>query len=259
MLDLTDVLREAMLDHALAEFPRESCGLVLRDSQGRLYYFRARNLMPEGEEGKDRFVLDPASWCEAEEEGRIEAIVHSHPNATAIPSMFDRVSCAKSRYPWFIVACPAGAIKRIDPDGWSAPLVGRTFHHGVLDCYTLLQDYYLRRLDITLPDFERDDEWWARPEGAPGSDLYATQFEQAGFVQVLGAPQVHDVLMMQVAAHRWNHAAIYTGNDRILHHLHGRVSCHDTFDDAWRDRTKAVLRHIHRIRPSDAVWELMAA
>lgn len=259
MCELIEDVRAAMLAHAEAEFPREACGLIVLDADGRLAYVKSENLAPLGAEGKDQFVIDPESWCAAEEEGRIEAIVHSHPNGTAQPSMADRLECARSGLPWFIVAWPSAVIRRIEPEQWAAPLVGRTFHHGVLDCYTLLQDYYRRRLNITLPDFERDDEWWARPEGAPNSDLYATQFEQAGFVRVQGPPQVHDVLMMQVAARRWNHAAIYTSDDRILHHLHGHVSCHETYDDAWRGRTKAVLRHIYRIRPDEAAAQLMAA
>jgi proteasome lid subunit RPN8/RPN11 len=90
----------------------------------------------------DAFVLDPRDYAAAADEGTVLAIVHSHPNASAHPSMADRVMCERSGLPWLIMGWPSGVMTRTEPVGWRAPLVGREFHHGVLDCYTLIQDYY---------------------------------------------------------------------------------------------------------------------
>lgn len=234
---LTDELRQALLAHAEAEAPRECCGVLVRDPDGgTLHYMPARNLLDTA--GQDRFVMDPLDWAAAEDFGQVLAVVHSHPGASANPSMADRVQCEKTGLPWLVVGWPSGVMKEIAPQGWQAPYEGREFSHGVLDCYTLVQDWYLRELQIELPDFERDDEWWLH-----GQDLYMANFAQAGFVQVQGAPQQHDVLLMRVASPKANHGAVYLGDGKMLHHLHSRLSTKDVFGGYWARNLVALLRH----------------
>jgi cell wall-associated NlpC family hydrolase len=55
----------------------------------------------------------------------------------------------------------------------------------VLDCYTLVRDWYRREAGIELPDFERADDWWNQ-----GQDLYMQQFAQAGFSRIPDAAQI---------------------------------------------------------------------
>ena len=167
------------------------------------------------------------------------AVVHSHPNASANPSMADRVGCERSALPWLVLGWPSGVVKEVSPEGWQAPYKGREFVHGVLDCYTLIQDWYRRELALDLPDFDREDDWWDR-----GQDLYMANFAAAGFVRVDGAvPQRHDVLLMQVRANVANHGAVYLGDGVILHHLWGRLSCEDVYGGYWQRHTLALLRH----------------
>lgn len=104
----------------------------------------------------------------------------------------------------------AGGVVEIEPCGYEAPLVGRPFSHGHLDCIQLVNDYYKRELGIILPNFERHDGWW--DDGR--SDLYTEGFPKAGFVRVDGEPRKHDVLLMQIRSKNRvpNHAAIYLGD-----------------------------------------------
>lgn len=247
---LTDSLREAMHAHAEQEFPRECCGLVLR-ADGDLFYQRCRNTV-EAADGADRFKLHPEDYAAAEDRGEVLAVVHSHPNACANASMADRVGCEASGLPWLIVGWPSGVITQLAPSGWRAPYVGREFHHGVLDCYSLIQDWYWRELRIELPHFERDDDWWTPAPGKPAKDLYMDGFEQAGFVRVSGTPQRHDVVLMQIRSDRANHGAVYVGDGTILHHLHSRLSCHDVYGGTWERHTLALLRHINLVQPAQA-------
>lgn len=235
-------LQPAIAEHAAAEFPRECCGLVVFwPADGTATYERCANLAAGQEQ--DRFVLDPVRLAELEDAGgQVLAVVHSHPNASAHPSMADRVMCERSGVPWLIMGWPSGVMTRTDPTGWHAPLIGREFAHGTLDCYTLIRDYYAHELGIELPDFERPDGWWETP-GAPGSNLYRDNFAAAGFHLVGGRPQAHDVLLMRVAARVDNHAAVFVGDGTILHHLYGRLSCRDVWGDGWERHTTAVLRH----------------
>lgn len=235
---LTDELRAAIAAHAEKEAPRECCGLLLRAVDGgTLHYMACRNAAP-GPAGEDRFTLHPEDYAAAEDFGEVLAIVHSHPNASANPSMADRVMCERSGLPWLVMGWPSGVIKECTPEGWQAPYVGREFAHGVLDCYTIIQDWYRRELAIELPDFDREDDWWLR-----GEDLYMQGFAAAGFVQVQGQPRRHDVILMQVRSNQANHGAVYLGDGVILHHLWGRPSCEDVYGGYWLQHTAALLRH----------------
>lgn len=225
---------EQLAAHAQSEAPRECCGLLIAGAAD-VEYFPCRNLALRAVQ---QFVLDPADWARAEDTGQVLAVCHSHPNASANPSMADRMMCERSGLPWMILGWPSLVVKRVDPSGWEAPLVGREFHHGVLDCYTLIQDYFRRTLNFHLPDFDREDGWWAK-----GQNLYREGFAAAGFVEVNDVPREHDVLLMQVYSDVENHGAVTIAGGQILHHLYGRLSSRDTYGGYWRRHTRAVLRH----------------
>jgi proteasome lid subunit RPN8/RPN11 len=236
--DLTEELREALRADAQAAYPAECCGLLVSEfSTGLPCYLPCRNIAA-GAQARDSFVLDPQDWCDAEEIGRVLAVVHSHPDASANPSTADRVHCERSGLPWLIVGWPSGVIVELQPSGWQAPLVGREFVFGVLDCYTLIQDHFQRELGVALPDFERSDDFWTR-----GEELYLQGFEAAGFRQVQGTPQRHDVILMQVASRVTNHGAVYLGDGTMLHHLYGQLSTRDVYGGYWLRHTRMVVRH----------------
>lgn len=247
-LDLTDDLRAALHAAAQACYPRECCGLVIRrPGVAAAEYWPCRNTLA-AELAQDRFVLAPEDYAAAEDAGEVLAVVHSHPNASANPSSADRVCCEHSGLPWLIVGWPSGVVVQLLPEGWEAPLVGREFAFGVLDCYTLIQDYFRRELGLELPDFEREDGFWERRQDAqgvfqPGEELYLNGFEAAGFVPVDGEPRRHDVILMQVASDVVNHGAVYLGDGTILHHIYGRLSCRDPYGGTWQRHTRLVVRH----------------
>jgi len=109
----------------------------------------------------------------------------------------------------------------------------------VLDCYSLIRDWYRQERGIDLPDFTRFDEWWRR-----GENLYLDNFSGAGFHEVESSDMnPGDVLLMQVASPVPNHAAIYLGDGLILHHLQGRLSSRDVYGGYWQKITTHTLRH----------------
>lgn len=232
---MTPENRRLALDHAMREAPREACGLLIVE-RGREIYVPCRNLAV----GSNHFILDPLGYAAAEERGEIVAVIHSHPGAPPEPSQADRVACEASGVPWHIVGLPSGAWASIEPCGYVAPLVGRTWAHGVLDCYGIVRDYYGQVLGISLPNFAREDEWWLK-----GQNLYLDNFAKAGFEEVNPVTlREHDVVLMQIRSQVPNHAAVYVGGNLILHHNTNRLSSRDNYADYYRRHTVKVLRYV---------------
>lgn len=229
---ITDKIKKEIITHAAEESPRESCGLVVV-KKGKPVYIKCRNIAEKNE----HFVIHPEDQQKAEDAGEVIAVVHSHPFISLKPSEADLVGCEATQVPWVIVNHPTGEMVTIEPSGYKAPLIGRTFHHGVLDCYSLIRDYYKEVLSIALPDFERRDEWWLK-----GENLYLDGFSKAGFVEVQDMKE-HDVLLMKVASKVPNHGAVLEKNGTIIHHQMGRLSSRDVYGGWYRKVTVKILRH----------------
>lgn len=238
--------KEAILNHAAACYPRESCGVIVNRE-----YIECENTSNSDSE----FVISPRDIVRAEAKGKIEAIVHSHPNGSTKPSTFDRLQMPHHGLPWVIASYPDIDIKVHKPRDYVASLINREYIHGILDCYSIVRDYYERELDIQLDNFERHDRWW---EYSNSADLYVDNFESQGFIQVNDL-QRHDVILCRVqpTAHI-NHALVYLGNDGqlkseisesvvadhlVLHHPYRRRSRREIYGNVWQERSAIIVRH----------------
>jgi proteasome lid subunit RPN8/RPN11 len=231
---LSETVKAKFVEQAKAESPREACGLVIIKN-GKQVYCPAKNLA----KGSDNFILDPLDYEKADTAGEIVAVIHSHPNMSAKPSQADLVACEGSGLPWFICGIPSEQWEYIKPSGYIAPLVGRQWSHGVLDCYAIIRDWYAQEKNISLLDFERSDEWWKM-----GGNLYLDNFEKAGFKRItLEELSCGDVILMTVNSTVPNHGAIYLGDNMILHHVHGRLSTRDIFGGYWLKNAMVYLRY----------------
>jgi proteasome lid subunit RPN8/RPN11 len=242
-IDFTRVLPFIQI-HADAQAPRECCGLVVRRADGELQYVPCRNLSHE----RDQFVIDPVDAANAEDIGVPVAYAHSHVYTPPIPTDADRVDMARTGLPWIIVNHPVGSFTVNLPEPFVAPLVGRAFVHGVHDCYGLCRDYYAG-IGITLNDYPRVWGWWERNDGP---DLYRENFAREGFVVVregaldaggLHELRPHDAILMRIRAPRDNHAAVYVGENVILHHLIDHLSRRETLGEFYQRHATAILRH----------------
>lgn len=113
------------------------------------------------------------------------------------------------------------------------PLIGRSFVHGVWDCYSLVRDAFKIGREgmkeqgmewshdpVTLPDVPRNDGWWST-----GQDLYMDWLKPAGFVEIsAAAARPGDGFLMKIRSDKLNHAGVLVSDDAILHHLPTRLS-----------------------------------
>ncbi|WP_250483310.1 C40 family peptidase [Caballeronia sp. GaOx3] len=240
--------RAAIQAHALARYPNESCGLIVGGD-----YLACSNASRHSSE---HFAISPAEYAQAEDIGAVQAIVHSHPDASAMPSLDDLLACAASSIPVWVIQsvhgvaggdAAAGPLHQFTANAVAqavacAPLIGARFAHGTHDCYGLVRRYYRAALGLDLPDFERSGKWWHDA----ACSLYLDNYESAGFVNAGLAASLHagDVLLMSIASRYGapNHAAVYLGRDEILHHLWDQLSRREPLP-RYRKYVTHVLRH----------------
>ena len=237
MIELPESIKTQIRQHANSAFPHECCGVVLDDTE----YVPCRNIAA-GIEEQD-FAIDPSDYANAEDRGIITAIVHSHPNGDHKASEADLVSCEKSGKPWYILSWPADNFGRIEPEGRVTPLLGRQFAYGVLDCLSLVIDYYKKELDVDIDYFQSEFDWWSK-----GKNYYQENWDswtEGAFVEINDHSDLkkHDILLMQVVSEVPNHAGVYLGNNMVLHHLMGRLSTEDVYGGYFEKHTVHVLRH----------------
>ena len=240
---LTKSIKATIIDHANRDYPREACGVIVGKE-----YIPCKNIAADDAQ----FEICPYDLVGAGKEGKILAYVHSHPDGSCEPSMPDRVQMNLHGLPWVITN--GHDVELHKPDGYQAPLLGREYHHGLMDCYSLVKDYYQRELGITLNDYERQDCWWENKDNKP---LYVDNFKKEGFVEV-DTIQKHDLILARLGrTEHINHALVFIGdgtlksertedvigNDLVLHHPYGRESLREIYGEAWQRRAAIIIRH----------------
>lgn len=131
-LVLSASVRERLRALALAEYPREACGLLLGRIEGRRRVAEvvhpARNLAVE--RAHDRYELDPRDQLAAERAARdagreVIGVWHTHPDHPATPSETDRAA-AWSGWSYLILSVVRGELAEVR--SWRLDEATRRFH-----------------------------------------------------------------------------------------------------------------------------------
>lgn len=219
-------MKTKILNHAKKCGENECCGFVIDNK----IYMPCTNISPTPTE---TFEISPDDWIQAETIGEITAIVHSHPNGLPILSEADQIYQQQTGVDWWIV-CD----NQIHKFRFIQPLLGREFEHGKTDCLSIVRDAYMLA-GIDLPDYERADDWWHN-----GQNLYLDLLPKNGFERVDAEDiQEGDIILVCLGSETPNHAAIYVGNQYILHHCPDRLSKRDLYGGFWRNYTHSIWRH----------------
>ncbi len=230
--------RADIISHALKEMGppmRECCGVIIIE-KGKEKYIPCKNIS----ERNNAFAIDPKDYLMAHGRGEIIAFVHSHCYQNSQPSQIDLVSCEATKLPWYIISVPNLEWTLVKPTGYKAPLIGRSYSYGVLDCYTLIVDWYKENFNIQLNEhLDREDNWWNK-----GQNIFMEKFADEGFYPVPENEIKHgDVLLMQLGAPVPNHVGVFLEPNLLLHHHHHRLSSRDVYGGWYRKHTRHVLRH----------------
>lgn len=229
-------LMEAIRAHVEAEYPNEACGVIIQSGR-RQEYIPCRNA---SETPGEAFTLAPEDKSAAAEQGEIIMVIHSHPDVVQlVPSELDRIQCDWSGVEWGIMSWPDGDFCTISPRE-DRDYTGRRWVLGFADCWTLIREWYQREKGVETGNYSVDYEWWVDGK----ENRYDDNWQKEGFVEVpADQMQPGDMVMMQIQSPVTNHAAIYLGDNLILHHMTDQLSARVPYGKYYRDRTVRVVRH----------------
>lgn len=218
----TDKIRE----YTLFCYPREMCGILTEED-----FHPLTNI---AENPETSFSIDPKNLIPFL--GKIKAVVHSHTKDPRKVSLFDLrtpsiedINAQKlANVPFLIVGTegqnvlPALEIPREKTNNY----IGRPFIWFIYDCYTLVQDYYLFDLGISLPDHKADKDY---KELKDFDNVFAPYISEYGFIEKndLEGLKNGDLFLLDNAGVQKNHLGIYH-NGKVLHQ--DMISCEVPFE-----------------------------
>lgn len=249
-----DSILAAIRDHASAEWPNESCGVV-RQRGDRIEYRACSNVADDPKVG---FVIAKREVDIVRRGWRILSIIHSHPDGYPAPSALDMARQRQWDIPWGIVASfrtGSGAPLFFGADAPKEPLMDRSFIHGWQDCKAFLDDWFREERGVELLDMPRDWEWWLNSR----TNLYLDHLAEAGFHAVAtdrasarSVLRPGDCILYSVRSRVGpNHAGIYVGDGMFVHHPSARLPVSEAhrplksvYPGPWETRATHWLRHV---------------
>jgi proteasome lid subunit RPN8/RPN11 len=222
-------------DYFISKWPEEAVG-YLKDSE----FFPLENI---AEDKKHQFEVDPSFLI-----NEPDCLLHSHTTGFEIqthdprsPSFTDLKSQIATAIEWGICVTDGQVCE--DPLYWGnpnnrPPLLDREFIFNIQDCLCLCQDWFYNEHGIVLPTEPRDADW-----NECGHDYMETLYPKWGFEQIaLSELSIGSILFYQVRSPVVNHLGIYLGNNEVLSHWFGRVSCVESFGK-WANYIKFAARY----------------
>lgn len=232
-------INDVIIRYCKSKGRNEACGLVVERGE-------FLNFMPCDNIAKDRknsFLISPDNYLIASMSGKVKAVVHSHPGDDQCNhlSSADRICQYKHPTEWWLVH--SGEVKKYP----AIPnLKGREFKEGYLDCYDSFRDFY-RLAGLEMKDYSPNDGFripdWHKAEGV--SSPFTDNIESEGFIQVSSLSDLipGDVIFSLLGSHIPNHASVYVGENKIFHHLPGKLSGVETLREYFIKFRHSIWRY----------------
>jgi proteasome lid subunit RPN8/RPN11 len=231
-----DNLLKYVIEHAKNEYPKECCGYIAADKDGEFRYIPCKNIAEDPE--KD-FRIDPVDYMNVVfEYSSPTMLVHSHPDGEAKPSGNDVVGCNSNAIPWFILSYPDKDSCIVMPKNRNF-LTERAYVYGIMDCFTLVRDFY-KLYEISIPNYYREDDFWNH-----GYSQYLDLYENNNFEKVDGIENLKfgDLVLFNIRCELPNHAGIYIGEGTLMHQPQSRLSLTEEMGLIWQNTFFCILRY----------------
>ncbi len=246
MINLDEQTKDIIKHCASQKVPQEAGGLLL-EMGGKILVFNCDNASPEP---LNHFLVSDEDQTEARKLGKIVAYFHSHPKDNHGLSQADIAISENLKLDSIVYCVDQDKFYQYSPVGYEFPYEGRQRFFGVLDCLTLVMDYYKRELNIEIPYISHpifksnNYEWIKTIEPQEFLKIGMSFLEENGF-QLINIKDLkkHDLVVIQLEGYRFpTHFGIYLNDNRFLHQLTEKSEI-SIYGKYWRKRTILTYRH----------------
>ena len=218
---LSEQQKETIKQHALADLPKECCGLILKNGNvvetKNSSYFPEQTFAINFEDLPSDITLDD-----------ISLFYHSHPEGGA-KSSIDIYFSHKTNLPSAIYDVKNDSFSYYNPKGhYELPLIGRDFLANEIDCITLVKDFYKRNLNIEIEDIKHPireiepDDWQNHPEfwkyNRKDNTAFVELYKERGFFERKDLKKYDIILSDNGLIKALSHIGVYLGDNKVMHH-----------------------------------------
>lgn len=230
--------------HSLENTPNETCGFII-ENNGELELLICKNISLEP---SNYFIISIEDTRMAHKKGCIKYIWHSHVDDSF--SENDKFLAERTKIKLLLYVINADSFIEYVPCGYEVPYIGRPFLLGSLDCMHLVLDFYRKDLNIEIPwndttlqHLKLFDEWEKSPLNVPETVLFENVLLSKDFVRVNDLRK-YDIILTRLPKLKCScHVAIYLGDNKILHHVPGKLSGIEVYGKIWKRLTTGFFRH----------------
>ena len=238
---LSDKVKKQIKKLALKNVNEEICGFIVKDK-----VIPCENVAEEDK--KTNFEIANIDFLKYKL-GEIQYIYHSHPsleNGSESFSEVDKVIAEKSKIPFLLYSIKTDKFLEYRPSGKEIAYINRPQILGILDCVTLVEDYFCREFGIIIaPVVHKDRNNRNKHKISYNKKTYRFLekfYEKQNFRKVDNL-QKNDIILMRTFGIKCAiHVGIYLGNGQFLHHPNtgSRI---DTYNQFYKNRTVQIMRH----------------
>jgi len=244
---LTNKIKNFIKSHALEDKDNEVCGLILQNGIGECLSVKCKNI---SDTPSNHFIISAEELKSHEQIGKIIAFYHSHPVFSGF-SEVDKMLSEQRKINCILYNVKEDSFDEYIPMGYEVPYQNRPFLLGIMDCLQLVRDFYQRELNIKISDAKHKARqvynWIDNPilndYNQNGYPFLKNHFIDNGFIEVNGL-QKHDIILTKLISIKCAvHCAVFMENNRILHHLPGRLSVEEQYEPWLKRLTVHKMRH----------------
>lgn len=249
---LNDTIKSEIKQHALNENPNECCGFIIEDKNSKnITINKCKNI---SKNPLISFKISSQEYLSTKEIGEILSIYHSHPGDSFQFSELDKKISEAFNLKNIVYLIKKDDFIEYIPQGYENPYVGRQYYTGIFDCYTLVQDYFKRELNININDLPIleypmrliDEKYVLKKFSTIENiiDYSKKHAENNDFIEISNQNlKKHDLLILKNSGHGLPiHILIYLGNNNILHQTR-ETSLIEEYNTDFKKRVIHALRH----------------
>lgn len=229
-------IKNFIKQHSLKDLSIEACGFIVNDNEDKFKCIPCKNI---SKCPQDNFEISSIDFLKVKYlSKKMHYIYHSHNNQNIEFTEKD-IRCAENlNLPIILYNTIYNLFKIYTPVTVSYDLIGRYFEYKKYDCFTLVRDFYLKKLNVDLSIKYEKELGTFNIKKTFLDNLTNINLK---IVEDKNDIHVNDILLLD-GQNKSSHFAIYLGKDKILHQPRYSLSRIENYSSFYKNRTDLIFR-----------------